>query len=58
MEEHAIASIHKEMLVDASVEEVWAAIRERIVDIDDRLRRLAAMRRTMEAHNGQNEGIS
>jgi hypothetical protein len=36
-----MASIHKEMLVDAALEEVWAAIRERIIDIDDRLRRLA-----------------
>jgi hypothetical protein len=76
MEGHAMASIHKEMMVDASLEEVWAAIRdvggihtrlarqfvvdtrldgdsrlvtfangaairERIIDIDDRLRRLA-----------------
>jgi hypothetical protein len=28
MEGHAMASIHKEMMVDASVEEVWAAIRD------------------------------
>jgi polyketide cyclase/dehydrase/lipid transport protein len=76
MEGHAMASIHKEILVEASLEEVWsalpdvgdihtrlarqfvvdtrldgesrlvtfangAAIRERIIDIDDRLRRLA-----------------
>jgi hypothetical protein len=28
MEGYAMASIHKEMMVDASLEEVWAAIRD------------------------------
>jgi hypothetical protein len=48
-----MASIHKEMLVDAALEEVWAAIRERIIDIDDRLmdQGCAAMKRTLEADN-------
>jgi Polyketide cyclase / dehydrase and lipid transport len=38
MEEHAMASIHKEILVDASPDEVWAAIRD-VGDIHTRLAR-------------------
>jgi hypothetical protein len=38
MEGYAMASIHKEMLVDAALEEVWAAIRA-IGDIHTQLAR-------------------
>jgi hypothetical protein len=72
MEGHAMASIHKEMMVDASVEEVWAAIRDvggihtrlaRQFVVDTRLDGMmdqgcAAMRRTLEADNGDDERIN
>jgi hypothetical protein len=77
MEGHAMASIHKEVLVEASLEEVWSAIRDvgdihtRLVWIADLLpddladlvngmmdQGCAAMRRTLETHNGHNEGIN
>jgi hypothetical protein len=74
MEGHAMASIHKEMMVDASLEEVWAAIRD-VGGIHTRLARqfvvdtadlvdgmmdqgCAAMRRTLEADNGDDERIN
>jgi hypothetical protein len=38
-----MASIHKEMLVDTALEEVWAAIRERIINLDDLAWRTSSM---------------
>jgi hypothetical protein len=55
MEGHAMASIRKEMMVDASVEEVWAAIRDVGGMMDQGC---AAMRRTLEADNGDDERIN
>jgi len=64
-----MVSIHKEMLVDAALEEVWAAIRAigdihtqlaRQIVVDTRLmdQGCAAMKRTLEADNGDNERIN
>ena len=48
-----MASIHKEVLVDASLEEVWADLVDGMMD-----QGCAAMRRTLEADNGDNERIN